>query len=304
MRNRLLLGLAALALGTALWGTSPAPAQPLEEKVSRGEQIVFVRDYQPWLMNPDGNEQRKILLPPDLQDKKCFRPRLSPDREWIVLNCEERKDKESRDLYKIQVDGTKLRNLTPDNPQGKDDYADISPDGEWIVYSSERNGQRDLWLMDAYGRQKRQLTNDPTFDITPAFSPDGKKIAYASGDFKTLNLWVMDLETGKREQLTETATRDWFPSWHPNGREIAYQRDDWKQRNSNLALLLLKEKRVIPLTQSGRGENSEMPSYSPNGRNIVFAKGRFGSNYDLVILASEEMNVFETAKKELHPHWR
>src|SRR6266545_5901313 len=79
-----------------------------------------------------------------------------------------------QDVWSINADGTGLTRLT--RSPGPDFDATWSPDGARIAFRSERNGDPEIWLMNADGSGQRGLADG----LSPAWSPDGSKIAYAS----------------------------------------------------------------------------------------------------------------------------
>ena len=69
--------------------------------------------------------------------------------------------------------------------QGKRDPFDVqapawSPDGRTIVFVSWRDGNGEVYAMDADGSTPRNLTRNPAKDVRPAWSPDGRRIAFVS----------------------------------------------------------------------------------------------------------------------------
>ena len=82
-----------------------------------------------------------------------------------------------------------------------------SPDGEKLAYSSDVNGNYDIWMMDTNGQNQRQLTTSKSMDMMPAWSPDGQKIAFVSDTDEISGIWVMDISGGIPAAAT-VATRE------------------------------------------------------------------------------------------------
>lgn len=69
----------------------------------------------------------------------------------------------------MNADGSGQTNLT-NNPA--DDYGGRwSPDGSYILFTSERDGNREIYLMKANGADQTPLTNDPAMDVAPDWQP-------------------------------------------------------------------------------------------------------------------------------------
>ena len=64
--------------------------------------------------------------------------------------------------------------------KGYDAEGAFSPDGKLIAFCSDRDGDPDLYVMNADGTGLRQLTNEPGYDGGPFISPDGKWVVYRS----------------------------------------------------------------------------------------------------------------------------
>jgi len=94
-----------------------------------------------------------------------------------------------------------------------------------IAFASRRDGNDNIYVMNADGTKQTQLTNDPAADYGPAWSPDGSKIAFFSdrdGDFE---VYVMDADAKESGvvQLTHNDTfRDDDPVWSPDGSQICF----------------------------------------------------------------------------------
>ncbi|MBA3855103.1 MAG: hypothetical protein C0503_11865, partial [Gemmatimonas sp.] len=110
-----------------------------------------------------------------------------------------------------------------------------SPDGRRLVFSGLANGMTDLYMIDADGRNLRQLTDDVYGDLQPNWSPDGRYIAFASergpqSDLETLKFgeWqisVLDLETNAVRVLPQQAGKNLNPQWAPDAQSLAFLSD-------------------------------------------------------------------------------
>ena len=110
-----------------------------------------------------------------------------------------------------------------------------SPDDKQIAFSGTHGGITDLYIVDANGKNLRQLTNDEYGDLQPAWSPDGKKLAFATDRSPETNLsllkfskWriaVMDVESGAIEVLPNQGGLNLNPAWSPDGRQLAFISD-------------------------------------------------------------------------------
>jgi Tol biopolymer transport system component len=90
----------------------------------------------------------------------------SPDGQQIVFEFFERDDR-NYDIYKMNSDGN-LTRLT--NHPSRDTHPTWSPDGQRIAFMSERDGNEEIYVMNADGSNQIRLTNDPANDWGPAWS--------------------------------------------------------------------------------------------------------------------------------------
>ena len=99
-----------------------------------------------------------------------------------------------------------------------------------IAFMSDRDGDSNIYVMDADGGNVQQLTDDPPWDWDPAWSPDGTRIAFHSDRDGDEDIYVMDADGGNVRQLTDDPGWDWDPAWSPDGTRIAFNSDrdgDW-----------------------------------------------------------------------------
>src|SRR5688572_9565780 len=69
---------------------------------------------------------------------------------------------------------------------------DSASGGGKIAFVSDRDGNAEIYVMNADGSDQKRLTHDPASDSTPCFSPDGRKIVFASDRDGTSNIYVMN----------------------------------------------------------------------------------------------------------------
>jgi Tol biopolymer transport system component len=98
-----------------------------------------------------------------------------------------------------------------------------SRDGRTIVFVSWRDGNGEVYAMDADGSAPRNLTQNPAKDVRPAWSPDGRRIAFVSRRDGNKEIYVMNADgSGKRNLTRDRASDDDYPTWSPDGRKLAF----------------------------------------------------------------------------------
>lgn len=159
---------------------------------------------------------------------------------------------------------------------GLDTYPSLSPDGNSLAYSSNHDGNFEIYVKPlASGGQEIPITNDGAQNSEPAWSPDGQYIAYHS---RTRGgIWVVPAFGGGAHRLTEFGSK---PAWSRDGSMIAFQSEAPIDLNgsaygalppSTIWTIASRGGQPLQLTQVGmpRGGHGS-PSWSPDGKRIVF----------------------------------
>lgn len=141
-----------------------------------------------------------------------------------------------------------------------------------IVYTSDRNGDPELYAQDVDDGKLDQLTHEPGFDGVAAISRDRRHIAYLHSDDPTNNtgprtLVVMDSDGSNKRQLGPIA-QDGRPSWSPDGTEIVFPSDGPSSADLSVIPVAGGSPRVLVTDD----EKDSDPNWSPDGRTITYTR--------------------------------
>ncbi|MGH9945549.1 MAG: hypothetical protein ACRD9R_24610, partial [Pyrinomonadaceae bacterium] len=148
--------------------------------------------------------------------------------------------------------------------------AALQPNGK-IAFVSGRDGDDEIYVMDADGVIQALLTDNAAGDINPAFSPDGKKIAFTSDRDGQFEIYVMDADGSNQTRLTTDPAADGQPSWSPDGTKIVF----FSARDGNNEIYLMNADGSGGPTRLTNDAGSDTnPAFSPDGAKIVFETDR------------------------------
>jgi len=190
------------------------------------------------------------------------------------------------DIFTLDERGA-LTNLT-NTPNG-DWSPKWSPDGAQIVFTSHRDGQSDVWLMNSDGSAPRNLSQNSAWDYSPSWSPDGKQIVFISerdGDAEVFIQATCGSLTAT--QLTFNEHPDKLPGWSPDGEKIALA-SIINGREEIYLLNLKTQNSVLPLLPSDL--NGTNPVWSPGGEEIAFIGWQNSAAIDIYTLNIETQEL-------------
>jgi uncharacterized protein YjdB len=98
----------------------------------------------------------------------------------------------------------------------------FSPDGSRIAFTSARDGQPEIYVMDADGSNVARLTNSPAADGGAAFTPDGQAVVYHSQRTGHRQIFIQSITGSDAIQLTQEPAENWQPTVSPDGETIAF----------------------------------------------------------------------------------
>lgn len=164
-----------------------------------------------------------------------------------------------------------------------------------IVFVSARDGQVDLYTMNASGEDIQRLTNDKFIESFPIVSPDKRTLLYSSNRTGAFEIYKRDLATGHESKLTHSfeGVNCYQASWSPDGKTIAYERI---VADRSPELWLMQQDGTLPRRVSEGPGWYHHPIFSPTDYRIAYAGNHTGD------AATDPLKIFvldiETGKTE------
>ena len=185
------------------------------------------------------------------------------------------------DIFQANPDGTDLQRLT--TTTGYDAEGSFSSDGKQVVYCSNRTGEKnlELFIMDADGKNARQLTHAPgCYNGGPFFSPDGKRVIFRADRQKKDHLQIYVIDTDGQNERALTNNLDWVhwaPFWHGDSKHIIYTAADHNvpgRPNYDLYWMNVNNGKKTRLTFAPGAD--VLPVFSPDGKRVMWTSTRDG----------------------------
>lgn len=171
-----------------------------------------------------------------------------------------------------------------------------------IAFSSRRDGNWEIYVMDAAGRDQRRLTHrDRVEDRFPLWSPDRQQIVFASHVGNTWELWAMGSDGTKQRRLASQIIAKSTRGWSPDSTLVAFAA--MTKDNVDIYVVEVRSGQVTRLTTS-EGEDLD-PCWSPDGRHIAFSSTRDGipQIYVMDIDGQDQRRITKTVSPAEAPRW-
>ncbi|MEX2582958.1 MAG: hypothetical protein WD766_06780 [Gemmatimonadota bacterium] len=214
-------------------------ACPAPPDRSRG-YVWPLHPYDIFTANPDGSDLRPLTDHPGYDAEAT----ISPDGSQIVFTSFRDGDV---NIFVMDADGGNVRQLTDE--VGYDGGAFFSADGSRIVYRAHhptdeaeiaeyrqlldeqlvRPNQVELFVMNADGSDRQQVTSNGKANFAPFFHPDGERIIFSSNmddpQGRSFSLYLLDLNSGEVERVTHGTGFDSFPMFSADGSKLVFASD-------------------------------------------------------------------------------
>lgn len=279
-------------------------------------QVAFASDRsglpQIYVSNVDGTDLVQITS----RDNGACQPAWSPDGSQLafISPCQRRLDSprefySDTSLFMVSADGSDLEQLT--NIPGADFEPDWSPDGKRIAFTSIRDGNRQIYLLDVDTRSVVRLTQ-PDVNIEnsqPAWSPDGKLIAYLVKRLGTYQVWTMSATGQENVQLVRSGQSlwDYAPAWSADGKVIIFNQRPSNNEQTRPWLMSIQYPKDGAATRLNFPTPIEDVEFSPDGLWLV-SEGRDAEGnrdiYFMTITGGSRTRLTTDPAVDFDPAWR
>ncbi|MHB1673297.1 MAG: Tol-Pal system beta propeller repeat protein TolB [Acidobacteriaceae bacterium] len=264
-------------------------------------KIFYISDRsgnkEVWEMDYDGANQQQITHISSI----CLSPRISPDGQRLAF------DELNSHGGNIRIYSMGLHRLVSFPIHDGTDYSPAwSPDGNSLAFSSSRSGDPEIWISSVAGFGLRRITAYRGPDVSPVFNPKtGDQIAWISGRTGLPQVYIMSSDGTNVQRMTDGGYAT-SVSWSPNGQFLAFA---WSRNygpgapgGQDIYVMDIASHRWEQLTHDiGR---TDFPSWSPDGRHIVFQRTVHGHSEIWTMLADGTgQQALTTVGNGRMPNW-
>jgi TolB protein len=283
-------------------------------------------DEQIFQMNADGSGKHLVST----GKGRCTCSYISPDGKWIYLSSTHAMNPgpqapvDRSKGYVWAVSGEYAMYRVPINAQFSDTgnpfdlfqpvvqkpgsyvaETTIAPNGKFMVWTSDYEGDLEIYRSDLKGHHIQRLTHEVGYDGGPFVSWDSKKIVYRRDEFQNeeqvkdyqellkshlirpskLEIWIMDADGKNKHQVTHLHCASFAPFLHPDGKRIIFSSNygDPKGREFDIFMINIDGTGLERITHSPDFDG--FPMFTKDGKKLVFASNRYGT-------APHETNIF------------
>jgi TolB protein len=252
-----------------------------------------------WVMDYDGQNQHAVTHLGTIS----LSPRVSPDNSRVAFAS---LGKEGWSVRMFSLDLGRLVNFSGGTAGGANQSPAWSGDGTRIAFSSSRSGDPEIWVADASGGNLRRVTYFAGPDVAPTWNPrTNAQIAWVSGRTGLPQIYIMDQDGANVQRMTDGGYAV-SPSWSPSGGFLTFS---WNRKygpgapgGQDIYVMDIATKRWQQLTHDA-GSN-DFPSWSPDGRHIVFER-KLGSRtqiWSMLADGTEQQQLTESGSNFM-PNW-
>jgi Tol biopolymer transport system component len=137
----------------------------------------------------------------------------------------------------------------------------------WVAFASDRDGDREIYMMRSDGSAIVQLTNNTFMDDEPNVSADGARVTFISDRTGTIEVYAMRIDGSQQARLTANTLTESRPVWDPLSKQIAWA--GFNGTDSDVYKMNANGSNVVNLTNNTIAFDAN-PAWSPGGTRIAF----------------------------------
>jgi len=142
-----------------------------------------------------------------------------------------------------------------------------------ITFSSNRDGNYEIYLMLSNGSLQTRITNDPSADTDPVLSPSREQVVFVSNRDGNRQIFSMNTDGTNLLRLSNNEFEDYSPAWSPDGTQIIFISN--RDGNPEIYLMNADGSQQVRILETSASEDN--PSWSPDGGRIIFDSDQNGS---------------------------
>jgi Tol biopolymer transport system component len=196
------------------------------------------------------------------------------------------------DIFMADLNGNIVKQLT--NSPYYDAEATISPDGKNMIYTSTKDGDLELYIMNLKTGKEKRITHTLGYDGGAWFSPDGTKLIWRASRPRTeaeikeykdllaenlvaptnMEVWIANADGSNAHQVSYFGQANWAPVYMPDSKRILFASNHEYKRGFPFNLYMMNEQGGN-LTKISRDKGFDaFPMFSYDGKKVVFCSNR------------------------------
>ena len=170
-----------------------------------------------------------------------------------------------------------------------------------IAFRSKRDGNSEIYMMNADGSQQTNLTNHPDEDFLADWSPEGERLVFDSDRNIRRGIFLMNADGTGLQSLTALTSENALPAWSPGGGRIAFD----SKRDLNREIYVMNADGTDQTRLTNNPADDWWASWSPDGSRILFTSNRDGDAEVYVMNANGtgQANLTNSPAGDFRPVW-
>jgi TolB protein len=145
-----------------------------------------------------------------------------------------------------------------------------------VAFAVLQGESKEIFIADFDGADTKQITQNRSINLLPAWTPDNRQIAFTSYLKRNPDLYLIDINGNNQQRFISFPGLNAAPSWSPDGKQIALMMG--KDGKSDIYLINADSQNNNSLKKITQGYGNEAsPKWSPDGQQIAFVSDRSGS---------------------------